>query len=286
MKKVLLIGSDGMLGGELKERLEEKYSVESTTIETLDITDKEAVNRKVLEVSPDYVLNCAAYTNVDGCETHEDLALAVNGTAVGNIAEAVKSCDATLIHISTDYVFPGNLPVDKFYTENMEPSPVSAYGRTKLVGEQNAAKADKYYILRTAWLYGLGGKNFVKTMLRLSKDRDVLTVVNDQHGSPTSTTTLCSIIEQIMEKEPEYGIYHSTNEGFTTWYEFTKKIFEYAGIKTEVKPISSAEYKEMYPASSDRPTNSQLSKEKLHSIGIYPENYEEALKKYLEKETF
>ena len=286
MKKVLLIGSDGMLGGELKERLEEKYSVESTTIETLDITDKEAVNRKVLEVSPDYVINCAAYTNVDGCETHEDLALAVNGTAVGNIAEAVKSCDATLIHISTDYVFPGNLPVDKFYTENMEPSPVSAYGRTKLVGEQNAAKADKYYILRTAWLYGLGGKNFVKTMLRLSKDRDVLTVVNDQHGSPTSTTTLCSIIEQIMEKEPEYGIYHSTNEGFTTWYEFTKKIFEYAGIKTEVKPISSAEYKEMYPASSDRPTNSQLSKEKLHSIGIYPENYEEALKKYLEKETF
>lgn len=284
MKKVLLIGADGMLGGELKERLEKNYEVYGTTLATLDITDREAVLAKAKEVNPYFIINCAAYTNVDGCETNEDLALAVNGTALANIAEAAKQEDATLIHISTDYVFPGNLPIDQIYTEDMEPAPVSAYGRTKLVGERNAAKAEKYYILRTAWLYGLGGKNFVKTMLRLSKDHDVLTVVNDQHGSPTSTTTLCSIIEQVMEKEPAYGVYHSTNEGFTTWYEFTKKIFEIAGIKTEVKPITSKEYKEMYPQSSDRPANSQLSKEKLHSVGIYPENYEEALKKYLAEE--
>ena len=284
MKKVLLIGADGMLGGELKERLEKNYEVYGTTLATLDITDREAVLAKAKEVNPYFIINCAAYTNVDGCETNEDLALAVNGTALANIAEAAKQEDATLIDISTDYVFPGNLPIDQIYTEDMEPAPVSAYGRTKLVGERNAAKAEKYYILRTAWLYGLGGKNFVKTMLRLSKDHDVLTVVNDQHGSPTSTTTLCSIIEQVMEKEPAYGVYHSTNEGFTTWYEFTKKIFEIAGIKTEVKPITSKEYKEMYPQSSDRPANSQLSKEKLHSVGIYPENYEEALKKYLAEE--
>lgn len=284
MKKVLLIGADGMLGGELKQRLEDKYEVYGTTIETLDITDKEAVLKKVQEVKPYFIINCAAYTNVDGCEVNEDLALQVNGQAVGNIAEAARNVDATFIHISTDYVFPGNLSIDKLYTEDMEPNPVSAYGRTKLVGEQNAKKAEKYYILRTAWLYGLGGKNFVKTMLRLSKDRDEITVVNDQHGSPTCTTTLCSIIEQVMEKEPEYGIYHSTNEGFTTWYEFTKKIFEYAGINTKVKPITSQEYKQMYPSSSDRPTNSQLSKEKLHSIGIYPENYENALKNYLKEE--
>ena len=284
MKKVLLIGADGMLGGELKERLEKNYEVYGTTLATLDITDREAVLAKAKEVNPYFIINCAAYTNVDGCETNEDLALAVNGTALANIAEAAKQEDATLIHISTDYVFPGNLPIDQIYTEDMEPAPVSAYGRTKLVGERNAAKAEKYYILRTAWLYGLGGKNFVKTMLRLSKDHDVLTVVNDQHGSPTSTTTLCSIIEQVMEKEPAYGVYHSTNEGFTTWYEFTKKIFEIAGIKTEVKPITSKEYKEMYPQSSDRPANSQLSKEKVHSVGIYPENYEEALKKYLAEE--
>ena len=284
MKKVLLIGADGMLGGELKQRLEDKYEVYGTTIETLDITDKEAVLKKVQDVRPYFIINCAAYTNVDGCEVNEDLAMQVNGQAVGNIAESARNVDATFIHISTDYVFPGNLSIDKLYTEDMEPNPVSAYGRTKLVGEQNAKKAGKYYILRTAWLYGLGGKNFVKTMLRLSKDRDEITVVNDQHGSPTCTTTLCSIIEQVMEKEPEYGIYHSTNEGFTTWYEFTKKIFEYAGINTKVKPITSQEYKQMYPSSSDRPTNSQLSKEKLHSIGIYPENYENALKNYLKEE--
>lgn len=284
MKKVLLIGADGMLGGELRERLEKIYDVEGTTIETLDICNKEAVLEKAKQVKPYFIINCAAYTNVDGCETNEGLAMAVNGTALENIAEAAKQEDATLIHISTDYVFPGNLPVEEIYTEDMEPAPVSAYGRTKLVGEQNAAKAEKYYILRTAWLYGLGGKNFVKTMLRLSKDRDELTVVDDQHGSPTSTTTLCEIIEQIMDKEPAYGIYHSTNEGFTTWCKFTRKIFEIAGIDTKVKAITSAEYKAMYPQSSDRPTNSQLSKEKLHSVGIYPENFEVALEKYLKEE--
>ena len=166
----------------------------------------------------------------------------------------------------------------------MTPGPVTAYGKTKLLGEQNAAKANKYYILRTAWLYGLGGKNFVKTMLKLSKDRDEVTVVCDQHGSPTSTTTLCKIIEQVMEKEPEYGIYHSTNEGFTTWADFTKKIYEYAGITTKVKPITSEEYKEIFPQSSDRPKNSQLSKDKLHKIGIFPDKFEDALKDYLKEE--
>lgn len=284
MKKVLLIGADGMLGGELRERLEKKYDVTGTTLETLDITDRDAVLAKAEEVKPYFIINCAAYTNVDGCEVNTDLAMAVNGTAVGNIAEAAKVQDATFIHISTDYVFPGNLPVDQIYTENMEPAPVSAYGRTKLVGEENAAKAEKYYILRTAWLYGLGGKNFVKTMLRLSKDRDELTVVDDQHGSPTSTTTLCKIIEGIMEKEPEYGVYHSTNEGFTTWCRFTRKIFELANISTNVKAITSKEYKEMYPQSSDRPSNSQLSKEKLKNVGIIPEAWEVALEEYLKEE--
>ena len=284
MKKVLLIGADGMLGGELRERLEKIYDVTGTTLETLDITDREAVLAKAEDVKPYFIINCAAYTNVDGCEVNTDLAMSVNGTAVANIAEAAKAQDATFIHISTDYVFPGNLPVDQIYTEDMEPAPVSSYGRTKLVGEENAAKAEKYYILRTAWLYGLGGKNFVKTMLRLSKDRDELTVVDDQHGSPTSTTTLCKIIEGIMEKEPEYGVYHSTNEGFTTWCRFTRKIFELANISTNVKAITSKEYKEMYPQSSDRPSNSQLSKEKLKNVGIIPEAWEVALEEYLKEE--
>ena len=284
MKKVLLIGADGMLGGELKERLEKIYDVESTTIETLDICNKEDVLKKANEVKPDYLINCAAFTNVDGCETNFEIANKVNGLAVENLALAAKENDAIFIHISTDYVFNGKLEVEKAYTEDMMPDPVSAYGRTKLLGEENAKKAEKYYILRTAWLYGVLGKNFVKTMLKLSETRDEITVVNDQHGSPTTTTTLCNIIENIMEKQPEYGIYHSTNEGFTTWYDFTVKIMEFAGRKTKIIPITSEEYKKMYPASTNRPTNSQLSKEKLHSIGIYPESFEEALKKYLKEE--
>ena len=284
MKKVLLIGADGMLGGELKQRLEKIYEVYGTTIETLDICDANAVLKKAEEVKPYFIINCAAFTNVDGCETNFDLANKVNGLALENIAKAAKAVDATLLHISTDYVFPGNLDIKKSYTEDMTPGPVTAYGKTKLLGEQNAAKANKYYILRTAWLYGLGGKNFVKTMLKLSKDRDEVTVVCDQHGSPTSTTTLCKIIEQVMEKEPEYGIYHSTNEGFTTWADFTKKIYEYAGITTKVKPITSEEYKEIFPQSSDRPKNSQLSKDKLHKIGIFPDKFEDALKDYLKEE--
>lgn len=283
MKKVLLIGADGMLGGELKERLEKQYEVIGTTIETLDICNREAVLNKVKEVAPYFIINCAAYTNVDGCEVNYELANRVNGQALANIAEAAKVLDSTLIHISTDYVFDGNLDVQKAYTENMEACPVSAYGKTKYLGEQNAAKAEKYYILRTAWLYGLGGKNFVKTMLRISTNESV-SVVDDQHGSPTCTTTLCEIIEAIMEKEPEYGIYHSTNEGFTTWCGFTRKIYELAGIQTPVIALTSKEYKEAHPESSDRPTNSKLSKEKLHSVGIYPKKWEEALQEYLKEE--
>lgn len=284
MKKVLLIGADGMLGGELKERLEKKYEVTGTTLQTLDICDRDAVLAKAREVKPYFIINCAAYTNVDGCEVNYDLANKVNGLAVANIAEAALENDSTFIHISTDYVFDGKLDVEKIYTEDMTPAPVSAYGKTKLVGEENAAKAKKYYILRTAWLYGLGGKNFVKTMLRLSETHDTLNVVADQHGSPTSTTTLCRIIEGVMEKEPEYGIYHSTNEGFTTWYGFTKKIMELAGKSTVVNPLTSEEYKQMNPASSDRPKNSQLSKDKLKSIGIVPADWEDALAEYLKEE--
>lgn len=283
MKKVLLIGADGMLGGELKQRLEKKYEVIGTTLETLDICDKNAVLAKAKEVAPYFIINCAAYTNVDGCEVNYDLANRVNGEAVENIAQAAKENDATFIHISTDYVFDGKLDVEKAYTEDMSANPVSAYGKTKYLGEQNAAKAEKYYILRTAWLYGLGGKNFVKTMLRVSNNESV-SVVDDQHGSPTCTTTLCEIIEAIMEKEPEYGIYHSTNEGFTTWCGFTRKIYELAGIKTPVIALNSKEYKDAHPESSDRPTNSKLSKEKLHQAGIFPAKWEDALESYLKEE--
>ena len=284
MKKILLIGADGMLGGELEERLCKKYLVHGTTLETLDICNRQAVFDKVEELKPDFVINCAAFTNVDACEVKEKLAMSVNGDAVLNIADAVRENNSKFIHISTDYVFPGDLEIDKAYTEDMKPAPASAYGRTKLAGEINAAKAEKYYILRTAWLYGIRGKNFVKTMLKLAKSNDEVNVVDDQNGSPTTTTTLCEIIEKVIEKEPEYGVYHSTNEGFTTWCKFTRKIYEIAGIKTKVNAISSEKYKELFPQSSDRPKNSKLSKEKLKSIGIIPKPWEEALEEYMKEE--
>lgn len=285
MKKILLLGQDGMLGGELSIRLKNKgYEVYDTTIDTLDICSEEAVMKKAEEVNPDYIINCAAYTNVDGCETNFELANNVNGVAIKNISKAANKTDSVLIQISTDYVFDGRLDVTKAYTEDMEPSPISAYGKSKLLGEENAALANKYYILRTAWLYGLGGKNFVKTMLKLSETKEEISIVSDQHGSPTSTTTLCKIIEEILEKEPEYGIYHSTNEGFTVWSDFAKKIFELSNKNTKVIPVTSEEYKKMNPNSSDRPANSKLLKNKLHSVGIYPESWENALAEYLKEE--
>lgn len=279
MQKIILLGQDGMLGSELKQKLEKNYEAHGTTVEVLDICSKNAVMQKARQIQPNYIINCAAYTNVDGCETNCKLAENVNGHAVANIADACNETDATLIQISTDYVFDGKLVLDKTYTEDMKPNPVNSYGRSKLIGEENAKKVDKHYILRTAWLYGQG-KNFVRTMLKLAETKDKVAVVCDQHGSPTSTTTLCDIIEQIIIKQPKYGIYHTTNEGFTTWYEFAKKIFEIAKIGMIVEPVTS----EQYSTPVKRPTNSKLSKEKLHNIGIYTKSYEEALKEYLKKE--
>lgn len=281
MKKILVIGKDGMLGSELFSTLKNNpnYEVQGTSYTEIDICDLNSVLTYVKNFTPNYIINCAAYTNVDGCESNYETAKAVNGDAIKNLAEAANSVNATLFQISTDYVFDGNLPLEKIYTEDMEISPVNAYGSSKLIGETNAKIANKYYILRTAWLYG-NGKNFVRTMLNLAKTRPEINVVSDQYGSPTSATTLCEIIQQIIEKEPEYGIYHCTNEGFVSWYEFATKIFELKGINIKVNPILSKDY----PTPAKRPFNSKLSKEKLHNIGIYPTPYEDALKNYLGKE--
>lgn len=284
MKNVLLIGSEGMLGRELNIRLKEKYNVKNTTKEILDICNKEEVRKRIKELKPYFIINCAAYTNVDMCEKEFEIANEVNGIAVQNIALSAKETNSIFIQISTDYVFDGLLELGKSYTEDMKPNPINSYGKTKLLGEKNAKKAGKYYILRTSWLYGTFGKNFVKTMLRLSNEKELISVVNDQYGTPTSVTTLCKIIEQIMEKEPEYGIYNCTNEGYTTWYEFAVEIMKLAEKKTKIEPISSKRYLELYPQTALRPTNSKFSIDKLHSIGIYPEDYKESLKKYLEKE--
>ena len=282
--KILITGAKGMLAQAVREKFEKKNELILTDVQDLDITNEQAVKDFIARVKPDYIINCAAYTAVDKAEENEELAEKINADGPKNLALAAKENNAILVHVSTDYVFPGDLDVEKAYTEEDATGPVTAYGRTKLHGEQAIANnCDKYYIFRTAWLYG-EGKNFVRTMLTLSETRDEISVVCDQHGSPTYTEDLTSIIYQAIEKKIPFGIYHSTNQEFTTWSEFTKKIFELSNISTKVNPITSEEYSKQYPTSANRPKNSQLSKNKLLSNGIEIPNWEDALKRYLKKE--
>lgn len=282
--KILITGAKGMLAQAVKEKFEKKNELILTDVQDLDITNEQAVKDFIARVKPDYIINCAAYTAVDKAEENEELAEKINADGPKNLALAAKENNAILVHVSTDYVFPGDLDVEKAYTEEDATGPVTAYGRTKLHGEQAIANnCDKYYIFRTAWLYG-EGKNFVRTMLTLSETRDEISVVCDQHGSPTYTEDLTSIIYQAIEKKIPFGTYHSTNQEFTTWSEFTKKIFELSNISTKVNPITSEEYSKQYPTSANRPKNSQLSKNKLLSNGIEIPNWEDALKRYLKKE--
>ena len=317
--RILITGAKGMLAQAVRKRFEKDpdgqaneiiltdRSIEADNVDAngkneinnaekyaLDITDLEAVKALVDKVKPDLIINCAAYTNVDGAEQAEELAEKVNALGPENLAKAAADVDATLVHISTDYVFGGAKPIDEFYSEDDEKNPQSVYGKTKLKGEEAIVKnCSKYYIFRTAWLYGKGGKNFVDTMIGASKNGEVK-VVNDQHGSPTCTKDLADIMYQAVYKRIPFGIYNATNEGFTTWYDFTKKIYELAEINCEVIGISSKEYEvesERRAAEkgekrivAPRPLNSQMSKEKLKSYGVVIRSWEDALKDYLGKE--
>lgn len=278
--KILITGANGMLANSVKSRLSKDNELICTDVADLDITDQEAVLKFVKEVKPEYIVNCAAFTAVDKAEEVYDLAEKINAEGPKNLAIAAKTVDATLIHISTDYVFDGDLDVSKSYKEDDKTGPVTVYGITKLHGEEQVtANTDKYYIFRTAWLYG-EGNNFVRTMLKLGEEKEFVNVVEDQHGSPTYAEDLANIIGQAIENKIPYGIYHSTNQGYTTWYEFTKKIFEYANINCKVNPVTSEEF--VRPAK--RPKNSQLSKDKLLSQNIEIPTWEDALKIYLVKE--
>lgn len=197
-----------------------------------------------------------------------------------NLAIVANEEDITLVHISTDYVFGGDKDIEDDYSENEEKQPNSVYGITKLEGEEAiTSSCFKYYIFRTAWLYG-DGNNFIRTMIKLGKQRDSVNVVMDQHGSPTYAVDLANIIHQAIEKKIPYGIYHATNLGYTTWYEFTKQIFEKAGISCKVNPVTSEEFN----SAAKRPKNSKLSKEKLLKAGIEVPTYEDALDRYLKEE--
>ena len=277
--KILITGANGMLANAVKNEFKEDELI-CTDVAQLDITDADAVNKYVEEVQPEYIINCAAYTAVDKAEENEELVYKINAIGPKNLAVAAKANDAVLVHISTDYVFGGDKDVSEDYSEDDEKNPQAVYGTTKLAGEKFIEEnCDKYYIFRTAWLYG-EGHNFVRTMIKLSKEHDEVRVVNDQHGSPTYAVDLASIIHQAIEKNIPFGIYNSTNMGYTTWYEFTKLIFSLKNTNCKVTPVTSEEFK----SPAKRPKNSQMSKAKLLKYGITIPTYEDALKRYLATE--
>lgn len=288
MKKILVTGCNGQLGRAIrKEYAADEVEfintdvVEGEGVRSLDITDVDAVLKLVRETKPDVIINCAAHTNVDKCEEQWDLAYKINAIGPRNLSIAAAELDAKMIHVSTDYVFEGNGTSP--YTEFDAPNPVSAYGKTKLEGERFVREfAKKYMILRTAWLYG-DGKNFVKTMLALSENHDVINVVCDQKGSPTSAAELAKMIRH-LEPTENYGLFHATCEGDTNWADFTEEIFRKTGKTTKVNHVTSEEYAKMNPASAKRPAYSILENYMLKLTSDYRmADWKDALDVYLKE---
>lgn len=274
--KVLITGSNGMLGHDLIDVLDGKHELIKTTSKSLDITDEDKVKEYIVNENPDIVINSAAYTDVDGCETNEEMAYKVNGEGVKNLALACKVVDCPLVHISTDYVFNGEN--SKPWMEDDEVGPISIYGKSKLQGEEAIESIlDKFFIIRTSWLYGINGGNFPKTMLELAKTHDTLTVVTDEIGTPTYTLDLAQAIAELIETE-YYGIYHITNSDYCSWFDFAKYIFEVKNIDVNVVPVTAEEFAR--PAS--RPHYSVLNNSNWVNNGFKPlRSYKEAIKDYL-----
>lgn len=266
MKKIIVTGCNGQLGIAVNKLLgeDDQYCLVNTDVldpgfvnvdKLLDITNIEDVEQFVSEVKPYAVINCAAYTAVDAAETHLDLNYKINALGPRNLAIAAEKYGAKLIHISTDYVFPGTSEAP--LTEFDPVGPKSVYGITKLAGENFVKEfSSHYFIIRTAWLYG-EGKNFVRTMLNVAKTHDEVTVVDDQFGSPTSTKELAKAIACLLPTE-NYGLFHGTCEGSTSWDEFTREIYRLAGVSTKVKSVSTEEYQAINPQSAPRPHYSIL----------------------------
>jgi len=281
MANILVTGSNGQLGSELKKTgftaLDEVFYTDAAE---LDITDYSAVERFIQANEIDTIINCAAYTAVDRAEEEPALAAEINTGAVANLAKVAAKADALLIHISTDYVFDGtgNVP----YTEKDKPCPVSVYGSTKLAGEKAILKSGcLYMIIRTAWLYSVFGNNFVKTILRLADERPEIKVVADQSGTPTYAGDLARLLVTIMNNEERIeheGIYHFSNEGACSWYDFAKEIVELSGKKSKIIPVTTAEY----PTKTRRPAYSVLDKTKIkRTFGIEIPEWKEALARML-----
>lgn len=285
MKTILVTGANGQLGNSIRLLAKHypQYNFLFTDVDTLDITDPQAVGKAIKDNQVDYVVNCAAYTAVDKAEDDEELCRRLNSYAVGVLGKAAHEAGAKMVHVSTDYVFSGTscLP----YKETDETRPVSAYGRTKLAGEQILQEVcPEAVIIRTAWLYSEFGSNFVKTVLRLGKERDELRFVFDQIGTPTYAGDLAAAVMAVVaaDEKGAYapGIYHYSNEGVCSWFDFTIKILEIAGIGSRVFPIETKEY----PTKAVRPPYSVLNKSKIkQTYGIAIPHWEASLRVCLEK---
>ncbi len=265
-RKILIIGANGMLGSDLNLVLSPKWAFGHSD---LDITNRQEVMGKISALKPDVIINCAAFTNVDGAEDDPEGAFLVNGEAVSYLVEAAKNVDAVLVHFSTDYVFDGKK--DGEYEEDDFTGPINVYGKSKLRGEQYLS--GKYYLIRTSWLYGKNGHNFVDTMLELAGKYDEIRVVNDQIGKPTWTLDLAEATAKLLSDMPPYGAYHLANEGALSWHDFTREIFQIAGLDVKVTPVATGEF----PRPAKRPMNSALKntkRPKLRSVSS-------ALKQYL-----
>lgn len=277
--KVLVTGVKGQLGYDVVNELE-KRGIEAVgvDIQEMDITDAGSVDSVIKGAAPDAVIHCAAYTAVDAAEENEKICRAVNTEGTQNIANVCKELDIKMIYISTDYVFDGE--GERPWEPEDKCDPQSIYGQTKYEGEMAVKNTlDKYFIVRIAWVFGVNGKNFIKTMLSLAETRDTITVVNDQFGSPTYTYDLARLLVDMVETD-KYGIYHATNEGICSWYEFACEIFRAANKKMNVIPVSSAEY----AAKAKRPSNSRMSKEKLEEKGFKRlPVWQDALERYLKE---
>lgn len=278
--KILIAGSKGQLGIEIIRQLSKNSINEVIGMdkEELNIVNSEDINETILSVKPDVVINCAAHTAVDLCETDIENAYKINAIGPRNLAIACEKIGAKFVQVSTDYVFNGN--ENQPYREDNETCPNSIYGKSKLMGEQFTKEfCSKYFIVRTAWLYG-EGNNFVRTMLKLAQNNKELNVVNDQFGSPTSTVDLAKVIIDLINTE-NYGTYHGTCEGQCSWYDFAKKIFEISNIDIKVNPVSSEEFKRPAP----RPKYSVLDNFMFKLVNLNSfRKWEDSLIEYLEVE--
>ena len=286
--KILITGASGQLGTEIQRQLKnggsalgpvperlKNATVIATDMAELDITDRDATIAFVRRHQPDTIISCAAFTNVDGCETNPEGAFKVNAIGASNLAQAAERINARLIHVSTDYVFrgEGNKPLDE--SERVDPK--SVYGKTKALGEEYVKNfCHRYFIVRTAWLYGYAGKNFVKTIVNAGKKFGRLEVVSYQLGNPTNAEDLAHHILQAVSHD--YGVYHCTGEGVCSWYEFASEIIRLSGVDATVAPCTSAEYSAKHPAAADRPAWSALENRMLAcTVGNHMRDWKEAL---------